>query len=1525
MTMLRHCSNILLSITLGFVLAEPGLSLGVMEDAPTLPSEWMSQFRWRSIGPANMSGRIVSIAVNESDRCEFWVGSASGGLLHTMNNGVTFEHQFDDQTTVSIGNVAVSKSNPQVVWVGTGEANPRNSVSYGDGVYKSEDGGKTWKHMGLENSFQIGRIAIHPDDPNTVYVGALGRLWGPNEDRGLYKTTDGGETWEKILYVDDKTGVIDIDMNPADPYTLIVATYERERDGFDGNDPAKKWGPGSGLWKTGDGGKTWAKLSNGLPSVNLGRIGVDYHRADPNIVYAVVESERINKIAAETAFLGMGSEDAEVGARATDVAENGPAATAGLKNGDIILALGDHKIGSNDELTSVIRQHRGGDVVKIEYVRDREFHESEITFATRDDDNDLREFDGGLGGQRENLQERQGFDGHQSGGIYRSEDGGDSWTRINSLNPRPMYYSQIRVDPTDPKYVYVLGTSLYRSDDGGKTFRGDGGQGGVHVDHHAMWIDPNDGRHMILGNDGGLYVTNSRMDQWEHLNKFAIGQFYHVTVDPRPAYNVYGGLQDNGSWGGPSRDRTGNGVINSDWFRVGGGDGFVCLVDRDDPDQIYFESQNGGMGRINLRTGERGFIRPRGPRGVQYRFNWKTPFILSNHNSRVYYVAGNYAFRSMNKGDSLEAISPDLTQTDDGSGSAMGESPRSPNLLYVGTTDGMLWRTQDGGHTWTDLFDLAEKGEAATIATAEAAAAPAEQPSAPAGTSDEAQRRAATIRQMIERLDSNDDGKLEKSEVPERMHGMFDRFDSNGDGAIDESDIGEIAPAEAPSAPVAGDPVTGEWNGQLTGENVPEGTDSFTLTLELQEDNAVTGSFKSNVVEGSVTEGSFNRETGAVTLTFSVAEGTVKLTGVIDGDAMNGAINVGDGLFTVSFNADRIGAEAAAPERPAAAAPAEPQQPREAAPAASGEVLEGTWEGTVGGGGMPEMGFTMTAKVDSAGKVSGTVVSDQGTAEISAGTFDASSGAFTITITAEVGMFEADIKGAISGDDLSGKLEADTGQGVIEIDFKGKRKGEDEFPGAFGMDVVFALSPGESVRAMLHAPFAILREDPISGEWACEFSNEQFSAEFTLTLTLDVSTNKVTGDFSSQMSDAKIESGSFDPATGKMKLSFTTQMGSAAIEATVKEKKLTGVLIGGDGNFEVDVTGTQTKSTAVAAAEPVAADAPEQAAPAESASPQAAEDDGSPKPIGQILPKRMWVSSIEPSRYEDGRVYATFDGHRSNNDDPWVLMSEDFGETWKNLRGNLPRGSTRVVREDIANENVLYLGTEFGAWVSVDRGASWTAFNDGNLPTVAVHEFAQHPTMGEVVAATHGRALWIADVSALRQITDEALAADAWLFRPQAVYQWRSEPSRGQTGLQEFSASNPPSGAQIYYTLKDAAENVKLYVQDIRGEVVRELDAPGAAGLHHVTWDLRRASPQQQQQQQQGPGGRGGGRFRSAPVQPGTYLLVLEVGERKLRHEIEVRDDPDRPGAAFALEQEDAFNEAMNRHLEEIEGESIDD
>ncbi|MBM3970666.1 MAG: PDZ domain-containing protein [Planctomycetes bacterium] len=1222
-----------------------------------LPSDWVKALKWRSIGPAGMGGRITAVSVFEADPSIWYIATASGGLLKTTNNGVTFEHQFDNEATVSIGDVCVAPSDANIVWVGTGEANPRNSVSYGDGVYKSTDGGKKWINMGLTKSYQIGKIMVHPTNPDIVYVGALGRLYGPSAERGLYKTIDGGKTWERVLPTDDKTGVIDIVMHPTAPDTMIVATWERQRDGYDSHpgqppvqdgydlyDPIKKWGPGSGLHKTTDGGKTWKKLNgdakSGLPTGQLGRMDVDWYRKDPNILFAIIDCENIGKgIAANRVYLGVQGQNGGGGAQITQITPKGPAEQAGLKVGDVIKSLNGQPITGYSMLTDALKGKPAGEKLKLEVVREEKTQEIEATLSLRplgatvsgpssgylgfqgEDTSDgvkiieiidggpaaradlrpgdivksakkepinsyeqftemlrttragdqlaleiardgkvleitatldarptggfsgggatgsrvlssllgissedlggggikvervsdssvaskagidvgdvLHEFDGkpittaaalletlrerfegdevtvkGLrdkeardfklkleppggvntrpfgfqyGGQSPNAQGTQGPNEFEYGGVYRSADGGETWTRINSLNPRPMYFSQVRVDPQDEKYLYVLGVSLHRSKDGGKTFTADGGRN-VHADFHALWIDPKDGRHMVVGTDGGFYATWDRMTHWEHLNHLAIAQFYHVALDNRQPYRAYGGLQDNGSWGGPTRTLNGTGPINSDWISVGTGDGFVCRVDPFDPDIVYSESQNGALSRRNLKTGERRGISPRGQRGQRFRFNWNTPFILSNHNPGIYYTAGNYVFRSVKRGDDLKVISPEIARTGRGTGTALAESPQDPDVLWAGTDDGNLWITRDGGANWKNV-------------------------------------------------------------------------------------------------------------------------------------------------------------------------------------------------------ADKVG-----------------------------------------------------------------------------------------------------------------------------------------------------------------------------------------------------------------------------------------------------------------------------------------------------------------------LPGPRWVATVEPSRFVVGRCYVSFDAHRSDDDEPYICVTEDFGETWRSLRANLPVGSTRCLREDVRNPNLLFVGTEFAVFASINRGESWTKANN-NLPTVAIHELAIHPTAGEMVAATHGRSLWVVDITPLRQMTADVLQASAHLFEPNTVVRWRGEPSRGiGGGSQIYSGANPSRSASLTYALAEKAQKVSLRILDHTGTTVRTLPGRAEPGLYSVTWDLSRSanrptagsgvsggqrgsggsggrprgdtqidrpavagstdtarSPATQTPRtvpsgtsggggggSRGPSGTGGG----STVSPGMYRVVLDVDGREYAQSLRIEADPVIPGAIAAEEME---------------------
>lgn len=1085
---------------------EPGAAPSAVPDAA------IAKMAWRNIGPANMGGRITALAVVESDPSTYYVATASGGLLKTVNNGTTFNFVFEKEATVSIGDVAVSASDPNVVYVGTGEANPRNSVSYGDGVYKSTDAGKTWQNVGLKKSFSIGKVVVHPKDPNTVYVAAMGRVWGPNEERGVFKTEDGGKNWKKVLFVDDRTGAIELRMDPFDPNTVLAGLWERKRDEFDGFFGTGPWpgpdqygpivahGPGGGLFKTADGGKSWKKLTGekaaaGLPTVKTGRIGLDYSRKTKGLLYAVIDTEEIGKgRPVLTVMLGVSGEGEKDGAKITAVVEDGPAAKAGLKADDLVTAIDGKKVASYDDLLDHLTTKKPDDVVKLTVVRakgkekDKKETETltiELKLAARPvapepkkggakggpqslspggvavevtdfdspvkvadvpkggaaekagvragmvivavegtDTPGLREFrtelrtapkaenprragdkvkvsfkegdkksfevtlalepaetrfQGGggrpqtnptrpflinpqVGGQQANVQNNQGKDGYQTGGVYVSRDGGDTWARVNSVNPRPFYFSNVRVDPSDDSLIYVLGdTVLWRSTDGGKRFAS-AQASSVHPDHHALWIDPRDGRHMILGCDGGFYVTYDRGATWDHLNVLALGQFYHVAVDTRKPYRIYGGLQDNGSWGGPSRTPRGSGPSNEDWQFYRGGDGFVCRVDPNDPDWIYSESQNGGIGRQNLKTGEQKGIRPRPVRpGEELRFNWNTPFILSHHNSHIFYCGAQYVFRSVARGDNLKAVSPELTRTKLGSMSAIAESPKSADVLWAGTDDGNLWVTKDGGTNWTNVFD------------------------------------------------------------------------------------------------------------------------------------------------------------------------NLKAAG---------------------------------------------------------------------------------------------------------------------------------------------------------------------------------------------------------------------------------------------------------------------------------------------------------------------------------------------------LPGPRWVSSIEPGRAKEGLCYVSLDGHRSDDDRPYLFVTEDYGQTWKSVTGNLPAfGSARVIREDATAPEVLYCGTEFGIWVSVNRGGGWAKLNN-NLPTVAVHEIAQPTTASEIVIATHGRSVWVLDVASLRQMKPEALAAPATLFAPATVTRWQFGPGSFpySRDVRKFHGTNPPAGGSIDYLLTQPAKDVGVKILDVNNKSVREFRGPPAgAGFHRLQW---------------------------SPPKAGAYRVVLTVDGKEHAQMALVENDP---------------------------------
>ncbi|MEP3479466.1 MAG: PDZ domain-containing protein [Fuerstiella sp.] len=1166
-----------------------------------LDNQWLGKIPARSLGPANMSGRISDIAIHPEDSSLWYIGTAGGGLLKTTNQGVSLSHHFDDQNTVSIGAVAADPTNKDVVWVGTGEANPRNSVSYGDGIYKSTDGGKTFEHLGLKKTYQIGRILVDPKNSDTVYVGALGRLYGTNRERGVYKTTDGGKTWEHSLYVDDQTGVIDMVMHPKDPNIIIAALWNRMRDGFDswpgsvkkpdgvdGYDPIRKYGQSGGLYKTTDGGNSWTKLSDGLPVSATGRIGLDWQTGGDNALVAIIDCETIgqgpkpfdvflgivgvdevitkgvakgkivasvsqlipgspaekagvkvgdilNKIQGKdvgkfddlldvlrdkkigqklsfrimrngkpldfetrlaprpgsnqqmpTVWLGVTGKnnddgkpelltvsknspaekatlktgdivvkvnekdattyedlvklvqagaagdkvklevargegtlivDVELanrpsraaqgraaparsnaimgiqgrnatgeGAALTSITDGGPSEKAGLKTGDIVVKIDDKEVANYEALISEIRSRQPDDQMKVEVKRGSKKVTKTVTLGDRRGGDSKRPYTYSYFGQQPNIQDMQGAGGHLYGGIYKSTDAGETWQRVNSLNTRPMYFSVIKIDPNDAERLYVLGVSQFRSTDGGRTFSSDFGRS-VHADAHDLWIDPSNGRHMVIAGDGGFYATYDYGSTWDHINTAAIGQFYHVAISPKEPYWVVGGLQDNGTWAGPAISRSGGAVIQ-DWVNVSGGDGFVARVDAEDPNLMYYESQNGNIGRRNLVTGERASIRPARQRGVEDRFNWNTPFILSSHNPKLFYSAGSYVFRSLNQGSGLQRISPEITRTKRGSATALSESPRDSNVLYVGSDDGALWVTKDGGANWTDITE-----------------------------------------------------------------------------------------------------------------------------------------------------------------------------------------NLG-------------------------------------------------------------------------------------------------------------------------------------------------------------------------------------------------------------------------------LSDLR------------------------------------------------------------------------------------------------------WVNTIEASRFETGRVYVVLDGHRSDDDNPYVFVSEDFGASFTPLHKGLPWGTTRCLREDIRNENLLYLGTEIGFHVSVDRGQSWSKFNQ-NLPVVAIHDVAIHPTNGEIVLATHGRSLWACDVTALRNIKVADLAKGPAFYKPQNVTRWRTQPSRGRTN-RRYVAENPARGAQFWYSLPEDVEKVQVKITDVQGATVNTLTGSKEAGLQRLDWNLSRAARPRNGR----PSGGFRGTGRGSIVGNGSYKATLIVDEEDVASfVIDVKSDPNLAAGAVSDEE----------------------
>lgn len=592
-----------------------------------------SPYAWQSIGPATMGGRVSAITMDATDPRIYFVGFGTGGIFKTTDRGTSFSPVFEHESTASVGSIAVcdapdnwsgwdknvsqedrkKQGTAKIIWVGTGEGNGRNSSSWGDGVFRSTDSGASWTHVGLEDSKDIPAIATDPTNPDTCYVAALGHLWGPNEMRGVFKTTDAGKTWKKVLYVDQNTGAIDVKVDPKNPNVIYAAMYSRLRTtyGFTSGSTT------GGIYKSTDGGDHWEKLK-GFPD-QMGRIGLSICADKPNVVMAIVESNQ--------------------------------------------------------------------------------------------------------GGAMDNTSQGSTDNRSRYGGVFRSEDSGKTWTRVNALDPRAFYFSKIYMDPHDSKKVWDIGWDIWESKDGGKTFQ-TGFSNGLHTDWHALAVDPNNSEHIVAGCDGGLYTSDSNGSTWDHLALMAVGEYYTVAVDrSKPYYRVMGGLQDNGSWLGLG-DNPSHTLVNTDWNSVGGGDGFHVQFDPTDPNVIYTESQGGSISRINLADGTYKGINPIPAEGATaYRFNWNTPFIVSQFDPTTLYIGGNRVIELDKRGDENHPISPDLTTNNPvkaatvGSGAetyctivSLAESPLKKGNLWSGSDDGLIYHTTDGGQNWANVTPPDVKG-----------------------------------------------------------------------------------------------------------------------------------------------------------------------------------------------------------------------------------------------------------------------------------------------------------------------------------------------------------------------------------------------------------------------------------------------------------------------------------------------------------------------------------------------------------------------------------------------------------------------------------------------------------------------------------------------------------------------------------------------------------------------------------------------------------------------------------------------
>jgi photosystem II stability/assembly factor-like uncharacterized protein len=687
-------NNRLILVFLGFLCFPGSSSLpapGIKETTPALQSlavhlqlkneSIFKHLKWRCVGPQFQGGRISSITGHPGNPFVIYVSAGSGNLWKTINNGTTWEPIFDNESTFAIGAIAISASDPNIIWVGTGEDLMARSSYAGTGVFKSTDAGKTWQNMGLHDSHHINRIVIHPHNPDIVYAAAMGHQYTFNEERGLFKTIDGGKTWEKVLYISEKVGVTEVGLDPANSDTVLAAAWERDRKAWNNTES----GPGSGIYKSTDAGKTWKKLTSGFPDgIYVGRIGLAFAASNPHVIYALLDNQ-------EPKPLEKKEETPKKGLKIIHLEKMSPEEFLKIPLDELETFLRDNRVPGQYTASSiremVLKKTLTPQVLAqylLDAYADRKLHETDV----------------------------------KGGEVYRSEDKGETWRKVsreyfdNFFNTYGYSFCDIRVSPDDENFIYILGIRMLASKDGGQTFWHIGGKKNVHVDHHALWIDPQHPDRLLNGNDGGLNFSYDRGETWQKINNIPIAEFYAISVDMKKPYHIYGGTQDNGSLFGPADHIPEHGVPDP-WQHLGDGDGFFVFVDPGDSNTVYYEFQFGALLRKNLSSGTAKNIMPQTQIGEPaLRCNWMTPFIISPHNRFTLYFGAQKLFKSLDQGETWHCISPDLT-TAPGPGkqgdvtygtiTTISESEFQPGLIYVGTDDGNIQATHNDGVTWDKI------------------------------------------------------------------------------------------------------------------------------------------------------------------------------------------------------------------------------------------------------------------------------------------------------------------------------------------------------------------------------------------------------------------------------------------------------------------------------------------------------------------------------------------------------------------------------------------------------------------------------------------------------------------------------------------------------------------------------------------------------------------------------------------------------------------------------------------------------